>query len=112
MTNSSLSSGTSNLVWGTLTSKPKNFPFCTASNCDLQADVPCHLRQATSPPSEGLHVSYQFVAGSGVSRTSPSRLTFTLPWAQGGMRLVKLEVMLDSQQAKIIARLLKPGRLT
>ena len=53
----------------------------------------------------------QFVAGSGASRTSPSRLTFTLPWAQGGMRLVNLEVMLDSLQAKIIARLLEPGRL-
>jgi exonuclease III len=56
-------------------------------------------------------VVMQFVAGTGATRSLPSRLTFTLPWAQGGMRLVNLEVMVDSLQAKIIARLLEPQQL-
>ena len=80
----------------------------------LASELTHHATFVRPPPGlliELMSSVLQFVAGTGASRSLPSRLTFTLPWAQGGMRLVNLEVMLDSLQAKIVARLLEPARL-
>ena len=80
----------------------------------LASKLTQHATFVRPPPQllrELMSAVMQFVAGTGATRSLPSRLAFTLPWAQGGMRLVDLEVMIDSLQAKIIARLLEPDHL-
>ena len=80
----------------------------------LASKLTHHATFVRPPPQllrELMAAVMQFVAGASATRSLPSRMTFTLPWAQGGMRLVNLEVMIDSLQAKIIARLLEPHHL-
>ena len=80
----------------------------------LASKLTHHATFVRPPPQllrELMSAVMQFGAGTGATRSLPSRLTFTLPWTQGGMRLVNLEVMIDSLQAKIIARLLEPDHL-
>ena len=69
-------------------------PHCQVS-ASLQTDLRSQFRQATSPPTtERLDVLFHTVRRRLRSLSLRSGLTFTLPWAQGGLRLVNLEVML------------------
>lgn len=73
-----------------------------------------HVTFVTPPPAvlrDLISSIMTFVSGTATTRMLPSKAVHSLPWDQGGTRLVSLHTVIVTMQAKVIARLLEPERL-